>query len=444
MAGWTATDESDGHHVTWKGVIRAIRFKGDGSALTNIPGGAEVNDLTSAVTWANIPNANVPESAVTQHEAAIDHDALTNFVADEHIAGGSFATSGATHNMLSTKHADSVAAGVSKGSIIIGNGTPKWIEKTVGADGTALMSQADGSVDWENPDHDALTNFAANEHVAATNFATSGAVSASMFGVASSVFATSGAIAELATKGDLATVSGAAFALPVGDNDDVLTADSATPAGIKWAAPAAASVAVSWTDGWMDNTLNLDVWGTSTTNGGTAAIDTTASTLNLNSNTTESAGATVTSDNKFGNDLGSGTNPTESITFKYRLMLDYTNGAARTINIGTTNSGGNYAQLICNSGQTDNKAAFTSGDGGSAETSAEFTFTRNVYYDVEIILTSGSAVCKVDGAVVATNTTNPPTMGADIAATLVVNNENTTTDVEMILDYFNITKTHTE
>lgn len=34
-------------------------------------GGAEVNDLTAAVTWANIPDANVPQSAVTQHQAAL-------------------------------------------------------------------------------------------------------------------------------------------------------------------------------------------------------------------------------------------------------------------------------------------------------------------------------------------------------------------------------------
>jgi len=45
----------------------------------------EVNDLTLAVVWANIPDLNVPESAVTQHEAAIDHDALSGFVAAEHI-----------------------------------------------------------------------------------------------------------------------------------------------------------------------------------------------------------------------------------------------------------------------------------------------------------------------------------------------------------------------
>lgn len=50
-----------------------------------IPDAAEVNDLSVAVTWANIPDANVPESAVTQHEAALNHDALLGFVAEEHI-----------------------------------------------------------------------------------------------------------------------------------------------------------------------------------------------------------------------------------------------------------------------------------------------------------------------------------------------------------------------
>ena len=45
----------------------------------------EVNDLTAAVTWANIPDGNVPESAVTQHVAAIDHDLLLNFAANEHF-----------------------------------------------------------------------------------------------------------------------------------------------------------------------------------------------------------------------------------------------------------------------------------------------------------------------------------------------------------------------
>lgn len=33
--------------------------------------GTEVNDLTAAVTWANVPDANITQSSVTQHEAAL-------------------------------------------------------------------------------------------------------------------------------------------------------------------------------------------------------------------------------------------------------------------------------------------------------------------------------------------------------------------------------------
>lgn len=45
----------------------------------------EVNDLTANVVWANIPDANVPSSAVTQHVGAIDHDSLLNFTSTEHF-----------------------------------------------------------------------------------------------------------------------------------------------------------------------------------------------------------------------------------------------------------------------------------------------------------------------------------------------------------------------
>lgn len=54
---------------------------------------AEVNDLTSSVTWANIPDANVPQSAVTQHQAALsitesqisDLDKYTDADVDTHL-----------------------------------------------------------------------------------------------------------------------------------------------------------------------------------------------------------------------------------------------------------------------------------------------------------------------------------------------------------------------
>ena len=43
-----------------------IDTSGSGSLLT-----AETNDLSSAVTWANVPDANITESSVTQHEGAL-------------------------------------------------------------------------------------------------------------------------------------------------------------------------------------------------------------------------------------------------------------------------------------------------------------------------------------------------------------------------------------
>ena len=36
-----------------------------------IPSIAEVNDLSAVVTWANVPDANITESSVTQHQAAL-------------------------------------------------------------------------------------------------------------------------------------------------------------------------------------------------------------------------------------------------------------------------------------------------------------------------------------------------------------------------------------
>jgi hypothetical protein len=53
--------------------------------ITNLPAGGEINDLSASVTWANVPDANVTESSVTQHVGAINHDALLNFAVGEHF-----------------------------------------------------------------------------------------------------------------------------------------------------------------------------------------------------------------------------------------------------------------------------------------------------------------------------------------------------------------------
>ncbi|MCK7508931.1 MAG: hypothetical protein MZV70_36150 [Desulfobacterales bacterium] len=56
----------------------------------------------------------------------------------------------AAHDVLSASHGDTVAAAVSRGSLIYGNSTPKWDELVIGSVGKALMS--DGTdVAWTLP-----------------------------------------------------------------------------------------------------------------------------------------------------------------------------------------------------------------------------------------------------------------------------------------------------
>jgi hypothetical protein len=44
---------------------------GDHSAAGYLTGFTETNDLSTAVTWANVPDANITQSSVTQHQAAL-------------------------------------------------------------------------------------------------------------------------------------------------------------------------------------------------------------------------------------------------------------------------------------------------------------------------------------------------------------------------------------
>ncbi len=66
-------DNVDDFDAALCGTNEILEDQGSTWACISTPGGggAEVNDLTSAVTWTNIPDANVPQSAVTQHEAAL-------------------------------------------------------------------------------------------------------------------------------------------------------------------------------------------------------------------------------------------------------------------------------------------------------------------------------------------------------------------------------------
>ena len=72
IAGYGITDAFDGAYGSLTG---APTIPTNNNQLTNGAGYltsyTETNDLSSAVTWADIPDANVPQSAVTQHQAAL-------------------------------------------------------------------------------------------------------------------------------------------------------------------------------------------------------------------------------------------------------------------------------------------------------------------------------------------------------------------------------------
>ena len=80
--------------------LNLLAFDSEGEPVllekSSISGGAgsEVNDLTAAVTWADIPDANVPESAVTQHEAAL------NILSSQVSGLATVATSGDYNDLL--------------------------------------------------------------------------------------------------------------------------------------------------------------------------------------------------------------------------------------------------------------------------------------------------------------------------------------------------------
>lgn len=53
------------------GKIVSVKMTEDGLEFVNAPSLSEINDLSAVVTWANVPDANITQSSVTQHQAAL-------------------------------------------------------------------------------------------------------------------------------------------------------------------------------------------------------------------------------------------------------------------------------------------------------------------------------------------------------------------------------------
>jgi len=79
---------------------------------------AEVNDLTAAVTWANVPNANITESSVTQHQAALS-------ITESQISDlGTYLTGSSSIDALAD--VDTTSSAPSTNDVLQWNGT-NWI-----------------------------------------------------------------------------------------------------------------------------------------------------------------------------------------------------------------------------------------------------------------------------------------------------------------------------
>jgi hypothetical protein len=70
---WVANTDIEADAFIKNGGTSSQFLKADGSVDTStyLTSFTETNDLSSAVTWANVPNVNITESSVTQHQAAL-------------------------------------------------------------------------------------------------------------------------------------------------------------------------------------------------------------------------------------------------------------------------------------------------------------------------------------------------------------------------------------
>jgi hypothetical protein len=79
-----------------------------------------------------LPDARIQASGVTQHEASIDHDALTNFVANEHIDWTSTSS-----NLNTSGTADTGTQTITGNETMLNQGETRWNEQT--GNGTNYM-----------------------------------------------------------------------------------------------------------------------------------------------------------------------------------------------------------------------------------------------------------------------------------------------------------------
>jgi hypothetical protein len=153
VSGDTITISTHADVLTASSTHTLTNKSGNISQWTNDSGylTAETNDLTASVTWANVPDANITESSVTQHEGALtitesqisdlgayitasSTDTLTNkTINGSQLVNGSVANAKLTNSTI-TVAGDSGSNAVDLGDTLTVQGTTNEIETSVSGD----------------------------------------------------------------------------------------------------------------------------------------------------------------------------------------------------------------------------------------------------------------------------------------------------------------------
>jgi len=151
ITSWTSGD-----HIIFNGVVWEKSDLTD--AVSSVAGkqGAVILD-TADITSGTFLDARISQSSVTQHEASIDHDQLTNYAAGEHRIindAGTSSTELWSASKINTELSGKSDTGHSHATSDITSGTFS----------DARISQSSVTQHEASIDHDQLTNYAAGEH----------------------------------------------------------------------------------------------------------------------------------------------------------------------------------------------------------------------------------------------------------------------------------------